>query len=652
MSIGLVNKRITGVLVPVFSLRTSEQAGCGELLDLVDFGDFCSRAGLELIQLLPINDTGDDPSPYSALSAHALHPIYVRVQEVPEFSSKKTPPDVLKKLANLKQSYDYSERVRYREVFYGKIEILKDLYRVHEDSILSDPGFKTWLDANPWAIPYGVFRALKDRAQLRAWYEWPEYRSVDGKTITGLWDSRDLPAQFWAWVQFRLEEQLLRAKKALAERGILLKGDIPILMNEDSVDVWANPEFFRPELRAGAPPDMFSALGQNWGFPVYNWEALESADFSWWRERLRRAAVFYDAYRIDHVLGFFRIWATSQDNHTAALGYFDPARRITSAMLREAGFDDGRIRWLAEPHLSGATLRGKFGQEGFALISHCFEQLGNEDLYLFAPVVTGEKYFDDLGISEDLADWLKELYRDRSLVKLDDGTYALTWLYRDCSRFKGLSDAEKAALDRISAQLGADNEGIWAENGRKLLSFMRETVPMITCAEDLGAVPDCVPIVLRDLDIYSLKVPRWTRYWSQEGQPFVEPKAYPKLSVCAPSAHDTSTLRDWWEHEPGAAEFWQSLGLRGGAPRDYTPEVAGKVLGALAKAGSEILVHQLQDLFALSAAFRVEDSRQERMNIPGTVQDSNWSYRMPMEVSELSGNPDFLGRVKHLTGLR
>src|SRR5690606_6369112 len=187
MSIGLVNKRITGVLVPVFSLRTSEQAGCGELLDLVDFGDFCSRAGLELIQLLPINDTGDDPSPYSALSAHALHPIYVRVQEVPEFSSKKTPPDVLKKLANLKQSYDYSERVRYREVFYGKIEILKDLYRVHEDSILSDPGFKTWLDANPWAIPYGVFRALKDRAQLRAWYEWPEYRSVDGKTITGLW---------------------------------------------------------------------------------------------------------------------------------------------------------------------------------------------------------------------------------------------------------------------------------------------------------------------------------------------------------------------------------------------------------------------------------------------------------------------------------
>ncbi|KGE71946.1 4-alpha-glucanotransferase [Spirochaeta lutea] len=647
-----LNRPLAGVLVPVFSLRSKESAGTGEFLDLVPFGDWCKKSGLEVIQLLPVNDTGDDPSPYSALSAFALHPLYTRVQALPELDSVKNKQEIIKKLANLRVSHDGSSRLAYRDVLYGKLEILHDVFRANEAVITADSELKTWIKRNPWVTEYAVFRALKDREQLRSWVEWSDNIQPTTEDIQKLWKSKKLPTLFYAWIQYRLEQQFLAAAQHLQTLGILLKGDIPILMNEDSVDVWAHRDIFYVDQRAGAPPDGFSPEGQNWGFPIYNWDALQAQDYGWWRRRLLQADKFYQAYRIDHVLGFFRIWTIGTEHSTGALGYFNPAAYIHRADFYRKGFDDARIRWLSEPHIRGEHIRGVFGVRSDEVIKLCFSQVGNEDLYVFTSAITGEKAIQELPIAWQEKDTLLGWFRDRTFIQVNDHEFAPAWTFRDCSRFQELGDGEKAAIEELVAQKGGESEHLWAQTGKRLLGFMRETVEMLTCAEDLGAVPDCVPRTLGELSILGLKIPRWSRRWHEPGQPYVPIWDYPFLSVCAPSVHDTSTLRDWWENEDGSEAFWYSLGCHEGYPRDFNPSIAQKVLKKLMEAGSALCVFQLQDYFALYNPYRVDDPQDERINIPGTVQETNWSYRIPMTIEDLQKEDGFTAAVRDVTSVR
>jgi 4-alpha-glucanotransferase len=423
-------------------------------------------------------------------------------------------------------------------------------------------------------------------------------------------------------------------------------------MNEDSVDVWAHREIFCLKQRAGAPPDGFSPLGQNWGFPIYNWKTLEDQDYNWWRRRLLQADKFYQAYRIDHVLGFFRIWTIDSANNTGALGYFKPAQYIHRADLYRKGFDDGRIKWLSEPHIPGTEIRNTFEVRSDEVIKLCFTQVGSEDLYTFSPEIQGEKSIHDLSLSwkekESLLDW----YRDRTFIQVDKDEFSPVWTFRDCSRFKMLNDSERASIEELVVQKGGENEALWAQTGEKLLGFMRDTVQMLTCAEDLGAIPDCVPKTLEELSILGLKIPRWSRRWSEPGQPYIPIWDYPFLSVCAPSVHDTSTLRDWWENEDGSEAFWYSLGCHEGYPRDFRKDAAVKVLKKLMEAGSALCIFQLQDYFAIHEPYRVEDPQTERVNIPGTVQEINWSYRMPMTIEDLQKQKEFTQQVADLSAVR
>lgn len=647
----------TGVLIPVFSLRSGQSCGCGEFADLKILADWCEKAGLDTIQLLPVNDTGDDPSPYNALSAFALHPVYCRIDDIPELASMapELQKKVFTKINKLKKNLNPLARVAYAEVLTGKLTVLNEIYEYSRSLIDADKKFTEWVSANPWVREYGVFRTLKAHHNHAGWQSWrPEFKNGNTDVIARVWKDPVLGdrARYYAWVQFRLEEQFLATAMHLSKMGIMLKGDIPIMMNEDSADVWAHGANFQLDQRAGAPPDMFAQMGQNWGFPIYNWDYLAAHDYDWWRQRLLQADKFYHAYRIDHVLGFFRIWTIDRNHREGLLGYFRPSIYVSSTDLHSLGFDNGRIKWLAEPHVYGWKLHELFGMRSVEITARCFNRIGNEDLYIFKPEITGEKSLYEIPLIDHECDLLLGLYRDRALISVDDGLWSTSWTFRDCSRYQGLNEQEKLGFEELVARRGRESEELWQKNGEKLLRFMKETVPMLTCAEDLGVIPQCVPQTLQQLEILSLKIPRWAREWNREGSPFIRVEDYPFLSVCAPSVHDTSTLREWWETDNDKWIFWDAMQFGGACPEHYSSETAKKVIARLLQTGSAMCMFQIQDLFALEPAYFVSDPATERVNIPGTVQTSNWSYRIPMLVEDLIENSDFAKRIKEMTFTR
>jgi 4-alpha-glucanotransferase len=444
----------------------------------------------------------------------------------------------------------------------------------------------------------------------------------------------------------RLEEQFRSAASALDKMGVFLKGDLPILMSEDSADVWEHPDFFRRDLRAGAPPDMFSDTGQNWGFPVYDWEALRKKDYSWWKDRLRRAALFYHAYRIDHVLGFFRIWAIPEQETSGVLGYFKPSSLLHKRELISRGFDTGRIRWMTKPHVPGEAVREVFGPDAENIQEELFSRIGNEDLFLFQDRVS-ERTLEEFPLSESrniLLTW----YRNRAFIVVPPDSLAPAW-YRDGSRaFETLQEGERQTLGDLISRYFRDSEERWAREGEELLWFMKNTTDMLTCAEDLGVVPDCVPLVLDKLNILGLKIPRWTRRYKEPGEPYIAPKDYPLKTVCAPSVHDTSTLRGWWEGEADRDVFWNTLGFSGTAPKDCGPDTAGKIFSGLLNTGSVLAMFQLQDYLSLSLDYRTADPGEERINVPGTVSDTNWSYRIPFLLEDLCGKQPLIKTIQKL----
>ena len=611
----------TGVLIPVFSLRSEQSCGCGEFLDLKLLADWCVASGLNIIQLLPVNDTGDDASPYNALSAFALHPLFIRPGVLPEIKnlSATDKKSVNAGIAALGRVAESLERMDYKIVLDGKLAILHDIFRLNKAAIVADTGLAEWIKGNPWVKEYAAFRTLKALHNSEGWQTWrAEYRYGNADVVARIWKDEVLGEKvlFHAWVQWRLEAQFREVAEYLGKLNIMLKGDIPIMMNEDSADVWAHGSVFQLEQRAGAPPDMFATMGQNWGFPIYNWDYLASHDYGWWRDRLRHADKFYHAYRIDHVLGFFRIWTIDKHHQEGLLGYFRPSIYISRNDLHGIGFDDGRIRWLSEPHVPGNRLHELFGMRSIEIIGRCFNRIGNEDLYLFKPEIRGEWNFNDLPLIDQERQHLLDMYRNRALLTVDEGLFCTTWTSRNCDRYQHLSDGERWAFEELVAKRAGESEELWQKNGDKLLRFMLETVPMLTCAEDLGVVPDCVPQTLSNLGILGLKIPRWARDWKQNGQPYFRVEDYPFLSVCAPSVHDTSTLREWWEREQEKWGFWSSMKFSEPCPDQYSTETAFKVISRLLETGSALCMFQIQDLFALENRYRVDDAASERINIP------------------------------------
>lgn len=652
-----IRNRMTGIVVPVAALRGEKSVGVGEFLDLIEAGRFCARAGLAVIQILPVNDSGFQSSPYSALTAFALHPLYLRIGDLAEAA------DFEADLVSMRARFEPAERFDFNAVLGAKMELLRRVYDSAAAAIAREAepngSIGSWIAGNPWIREYAVYRRLKDANGGAHWKDWPRYAEPTTPEIENLWNDPQLRGEhlFWVWLQHRADLQFRAAANALAEMGVALKGDLPILMNEDSCDVWAHPEYFRRDLSAGAPPDMFSPLGQNWQFPIYDWDALERDDFSWWRRRLSVADRYYAAYRIDHVLGFFRIWASSRRDWTAVLGRFIPAVPIERKELEDLGFDAGRIRWLSRPHVSGSALGDAVSRSGGnaadaeRACSLALERIGDEDLWLFKPGIDGELDIEHLGLHPAASAFLQSAWRDRVLLEYAPGLFATAWTYWDTRAYPSLSEDERRRFEDLVVRKKKDSEAIWEAQGRKLLSALAASTPMLACAEDLGVVPDCVPLVLNDLGILGLRVIRWARRWKENGEPYIPLSDYPYLSVCAPAVHDSSTVREWWEKEadrPALRVFVGDLAESAG----YDPKIARAFLKAVAEAESLLCVFQIQDLLHLVEGYYAPNPARERVNVPGTVNDFNWTYRLPAPVADLTKDDALIAAIAEIAASR
>lgn len=309
-----------GIVLPLFSLHSSQSCGVGEFPDLLTMISWCNEIGLNVIQLLPLNDPGNDSSPYSAISAFALNPIHLGLMYLPFLEQC---PNLAPMLPAMQQ-LNTTQRVDYAKVYIQKRQFLQEYYRVVGSRITTSPEYQYFLHHNPWLTEYALFKILKIEHNWQSWELWDdEIKNITDKTFQHLLKKYESEVSFYLFVQYLCFQQLQFIKKFAEAKGVLIKGDIPILISRESADVWRHRSLFHLEFSAGAPPDMYSAEGQNWGFPTYNWDAMEKEGYKWWKQRLSVASHFYHLYRIDHIVGFFRIWAKPIEN-TEARGAFIP----------------------------------------------------------------------------------------------------------------------------------------------------------------------------------------------------------------------------------------------------------------------------------------------------------------------------------------
>jgi 4-alpha-glucanotransferase len=674
MKFAHAGRRLSGIVVPLSAIRSDSSPGCGEFPDLERFGDLSSAWNCDLIQLLPVNDSGFQSSPYFALSAFALNPIYIKIGDLPEISESSSEARPLAAQASelrdeahaLVERFSDSDRVPYEELLKAKLELLRKIWSTANSAKIKtgsalDSELDAWIVTNPWVKSYAAFVALKSQNSERPWWEWLRYVDPTPEDIESLWRTRPFVAElrFWAWLQMRAAEQFSKAADYLAGKGIALMGDIPILMNKDSADVWALRHFFRLDLAAGAPPDMYAALGQNWGFPVYDWTALEREGYSFWTDRLTESAKYYSCYRIDHVLGFFRIWSLSSRESSGALGRFIPDIPITRRELSELVFSPERIRWLSQPHVPGARLVQTSGEAAAkGAIAAALDRIGEEELFLFKPSIKGEKDIEALpSLSPAARDCLVAAWRDRALFEYETDSFVATWSFHSTTCWPTLFEKERADLESLIGRHRAQSEVLWAQTGKRLLSVLVKAVDMLPCAEDLGAVPDCVPKGLEELGILGLRVLRWTRKWSERGQPYLPVSEYPELSVACASVHDSSSLREWWEAEADRDWTWRfaasTLGRDlGPCPDKLDADQVETILELIARSASRFAVYPIQDLLAMSEKLRPLDPKSERINVPGTVGIGNWSYRIPYSIDQILAEKKLATKVHALVKRR
>lgn len=627
------DRHYSGVAVPVSALRTRECCGIGEFSDLKLLIDWCAETGQQMINLLPVNDTGTNSSPYSALSAMALHPVYLRLSALP------LGKELSDRVSEMRQRHANRERIAFTEIVAFKDEILTSFF-------LQDPGklfaaVPEEFARQKWLQEYAVFRSLKKFFAGAAWYQWTADKStpaivrrvVEAPTAEALAAYQDVHADeihYFIWVQYQLHVQLAEMKQYADARGVYLKGDMPIMLERDSVDVWLNGALFNHHLRAGAPPDMFSPEGQNWGFPVYNWPEHERTGFAWWRERIEQLSRYFAAYRIDHVLGFFRIWCIDENNQSGLGGFFLPSEPLTQDALAKLGIDTAKL-----PALVSVPV---YAHEREALRVTLTEAYGET----FLPDdISHERGLSALNCSKGLKVALLGRLHRRPFIRFGEKLYPAWDFAEKLASAPLLGDAEKHSLLQQVAALQAKDAKNQEAQGKKILAELRSASPMLPCAEDLGVVPDYVRPALADLKILGLKVYRWE---AEHNIP-KDPQGYPLLSLATSSVHDSSNLREWL-----ASESEQVTGVRVENGRVSARQV-GEFLERLYRSPAMIVMIPLQDLLALDEKSHSEPAA-ERINVPGTVSDFNWTYRMPMLLEDLLLEPDLAQSIMRLTRMR
>ena len=654
----LYNRKLAGTQVPVFSLRTRKSAGIGDFGDLKTMIDFVASTGQKVLQLLPINDTTithtwTDSYPYSCISVFAIHPQYANLHALPELKDAKARAEAEKTCAEL----NALDKIDYEKVNDFKINYLRQIFNQEGGKMMKTAEYKAFFqDTEQWLVPYAQYSYLRDKNGTADFNQWPDHQVWDEAERKALTDPKTAAYKnvaFFYFVQFVLDRQMQEAHEYAKAKGVILKGDIPIGVNRNGCDVWMEPKYFNLNGQAGAPPDDFSANGQNWGFPTYNWFEMLKDGCQWWNRRFQNMARYFDAYRIDHVLGFFRIWEIPVSSVHGLLGQFAPALAMSREEIESYGlhFQDDRF---TRPFITDWVLDRVFHERAGEVKEKYLDRLDDER-YQMKPEVDTQRKVEAL--FADATDE-KELW-------LRDGLYALisdVLFVRDHTNpgvfhprisaqldfiYESLYDNDKAAFNRLyNDYFYRRNNQFWYQEAMKKLPKLVQATRMLVCAEDLGMVPDCVPWVMDELKILSLELQSMPKDPSVK---FGHLSRNPYRSVCTISSHDMPTLRMWWdENIQRTQEYYNTMLYRQGpAPHPLPGWLASDIISRHLTSPSMLCILSIQDWLATDEALRLPDANAERINIPANPKHY-WRYRMHLNIEDLAADKRFVQNITEM----
>lgn len=650
--------RCAGTVIPVFSLRSEGSFGVGDFGDLDKFVEWVAKTGQRVIQVLPINDTTmshswTDSYPYSAISIYALHPMYLDIRELGTLKSKSRNEYFRAK----QQELNSKETVDYENVMKYKMEYIREYFKLHKSEILSDSSYLEFLEENnQWLKPYAAYSYLRDKYKTSDFRDWGEYSVYDKDKIEKLCDGSGKAYNeiaLFCFIQFKLHNQLKKVYESAHKRGVVLKGDLPIGVNRTSIEAWTEPRYFNMTGQAGAPPDDFSVNGQNWMFPTYNWDELEKDDFVWWKNRFHKLEDYFDCFRIDHILGFFRIWEIPQDYVQGLCGHFNPAMPFSVEEIEQYG-----LTWNEElfttPHISHKSLYDLLGDkaeiiEGKYLMPGCGNNL------VLKPFCNTQRKIEKLfgSMNDDESRMTKEaLFHIANEVlflrdpKETDKFHPRISAYQSYV-YKELSDADRYSFDQLYWHFFYHRHNdFWKEVALRRLTPLVSSTNMVVCGEDLGMIPDSVPDVMNKLQILSLEIERMPKTSHVE---FSKLSSLPYMSVCTTSTHDMSPLRSWWKEDREKTQryFNNVLHCQGEAPAECTSAIVEQILVNHLAAPSMFTLIPLQDWLGMDDSLKRKDAEAERINVPSEPLHY-WCYRMHITLESLLAADNFNSRIRQM----
>ena len=663
----ICNTKVAGTLVPVFSLRSKSSFGIGDFGDLKKMIDFVSQTGQRVLQILPINDTTithtwTDSYPYSCISIFAIHPQYVDLNQLPAIADKAE----AKKYEALRIKLNALSQIDYEAVNNAKTEYLKIIFEQEGKRIMASAEYKAFFEeSQSWLVPYGHYCMLRDKngtADFTKWEGNETWNEDDREKLTNPRTALYKEVAFYYFVQFILSSQMKAAHDYARSKHVILKGDIPIGVNRYSCDVWMEPKYFNLNSQAGAPPDDFSVNGQNWGFPTYNWDEMLKDDCIWWVRRFQNMSKFFDAYRIDHVLGFFRIWDIPIDSVHGLLGQFSPSLAMSREEIEAYGlrFQEDHF---THPFITDWILDRIF-HERAEEVRRRYLVHAHDDVYNLKPEYDTQRKIEAAFEAEHQA--MVANKADQAALQahnnLRDGLYALVSnvLFirdrKDANKFhprisaqldftyEALYDCDKAVFNRLyNDYYYHRNNQFWYREAMKKLPKLVQATRMLVCAEDLGMVPDCVPWVMDELKILSLELQSMPKDPTVR---FGHLSRNPYRSVCTISSHDMPTLRQWWDENIERTQSYYNTMLyrSGGAPHPLPGWLARDIIYRHLASPSMLCVLSIQDWLAISERLRLADQNAERINIPANPKHY-WRYRMHLNIEDLISDQEFTGEI-------
>lgn len=646
-----------GVSIPLFSLRSEKSAGIGDFYDLKKMVDWAVATDQDMIQILPINDTTStatwtDSYPYSSISIFAFNPIYISISKYSLCNKSK-----LRRLKEEAGELNSLPEIDYEKVYALKQVFLRELFSDEGEKVMQSNQYIDFCKKNEdWLFPYVCFCYLRDTYKTANFREWDDYATYNKGMLekeirqNKAWKQE---TDYYRYLQYIAYSQLGESKLYAQERGVALKGDIPIGIDRNSVEAWTEPHLFNMNMQAGAPPDDFSVAGQNWGFPTYNWEEMERDNFAWWKRRFQKMADNFDAYRIDHILGFFRIWEMSSQHVQGLLGHFSRAMPLSSEELHQWGlsFDEQRM---AQPFIYENMLHDFFGEYTDEVVEKYLDVLSWQRFKL-KPICNTQRKIEQMfqGKDDDKSNTLRDgLYGLCNEVLFVSDPYIMHNYHPRISAqhtysYKHLNDYEKEVYNSIYDDFFYKRHNyFWYEQAMRKLPELIAATPMLVCGEDLGMVPDCVNLVMDELRILSLEIQRMPK---ERNVLFANLSRLPYLSVNTTSTHDMSTIRGWWLEDKATTQLFFNtvLGREGAAPDHCTTDICEQIIKQHLSSNSMWSILPWQDWMSIDEDLRRDNPADERINVPSNPKHY-WRYRMHISLEELLKQKELNKRIKML----